>query len=143
MQIRSILLVEDSEDDAFLFTHTFQSCGLQAKLHHELDGSLAIDFLSRAWSSGALPRMIFLDLKMPVLNGFDVLKWLQEQPFSSQVTVCVLSGSEQQKDKERAAQLGASEYFVKPMKQADLIRLIAGQSSETKKSASPQTGVQI
>lgn len=143
MQIRTILLVEDSEDDAFLFAYTFQSSGLQAKLHHELDGSLAIDFLNKAWSSKSLPQVIFLDLKMPVLNGFDFLKWLQQQPFSPQVTVYVLSGSEHQKDKERAAQLGASAYFVKPIKSEDLIRIINAESSRPKKSARKQTGVQI
>jgi CheY-like chemotaxis protein len=61
---------------------------------------------------------------MPVLNGFEVLKWLRTQTFSSPVHVLVLSGSEQQADKERAFQLGAEEYLVKPVTVEDLQRVL-------------------
>ena len=61
---------------------------------------------------------------MPVLNGFEVLDWLRHQPFAPQMRVIVLSGSEHQNDKDRAQQLGASDYLVKPVRAGDLDRFL-------------------
>ena len=61
---------------------------------------------------------------MPVLNGFEVLDWLQTQTFSNQMRVVVLSGSEHQSDKDRAALLGATDYLVKPVSTSDLDRFL-------------------
>jgi CheY-like chemotaxis protein len=122
----NVLLVEDSEDDAFLFTWKFQQSGVRCSIQHVLDGAAAIDELSRASSSSpdTLPCIIFLDLKMPVMNGFEVLSWLRQQDSLSQIPVIVLSGSDQQSDKERAYQLGATEYLVKPVNVSDLQRFL-------------------
>lgn len=116
----NILLVEDSEDDAFLFNWKFEQSGVDCAVHHVLDGAAAIEFLRQAAGSGSLPRLIFLDLKMPVMNGFEVLGWLKEQDFRSEMPVVVLSGSDQPNDKERAFQLGATSYLVKPVTVADI-----------------------
>jgi CheY-like chemotaxis protein len=115
-----LLLVEDSDDDVFFFRRTFQKLGTNYRLHHALNGAVAIEFLREAASADTLPRIIFLDLKMPVLNGFDVLNWMQKQKFAQAIPVIVLSGSDQQKDKDMAFQLGATDYIAKPMKAADL-----------------------
>lgn len=122
----SVLLVEDSEDDAFFFKRTLQKSGHTCVLHRANNGAEAVEFLQTASTSGseALPHVIFLDLKMPVLNGFEVLDWLRQQSFASQVRVIVLSGSEQQNDKDRAAELGASDYLVKPVRTGDLDRFL-------------------
>jgi len=61
---------------------------------------------------------------MPIVNGFEVLEWLRTQPFAAQIQVVVLSGSEHEDDKERAAGLGAADYLVKPVRVADLHRLL-------------------
>jgi CheY-like chemotaxis protein len=121
-----VLLVEDSDDDAFLFKWTLRKSGLDCGVDHVVDGKVAIEYLKKASTSesSAFPHTIFLDLKMPVLNGFEVLKWLRTQTFSSPVHVLVLSGSEQQADKERAFQLGAEEYLVKPVTVEDLQRVL-------------------
>jgi CheY-like chemotaxis protein len=71
-----------------------------------------------------LPFAIFLDLKMPVLNGFEVLEWMRTQTFSSSIHVIVLSGSDYPEDKERAARLGATDYLVKPVRVEDLQRYL-------------------
>src|SRR6185437_4552821 len=120
----TVLLVEDSEDDAFLFNWRFERSGIGCAVHHVLDGAAAIEFIRKAASSDcdSLPCLIFLDLKMPVLNGFEVLSWLREQEFASQIPVIVLSGSDEQGDKERALQLGAADYLVKPVKVIDIQR---------------------
>ena len=121
-----VLLVEDSEDDAFFFRRTFQKAGANCLLHHVLDGAAAVGVLKQASASNSLqfPVAMFLDLKMPVMNGFEVLTWLRAQSFAATIKVIVLSGSNQQEDKDRAMRLGASDYLVKPVKISDLQRLL-------------------
>ena len=123
-----MLLVEDSEDDAFFFRRMFQKCGENCDLTHLTDGQAAIDFLDKAVQGrfGApLPQLVFLDLKMPILNGFDVLTWLQKQTLPQPLRVVVLSGSDDERDRKRAQQLGASDYVVKPIALDDLRRRIS------------------
>jgi CheY-like chemotaxis protein len=120
----NLLLVEDSEDDFYFFSRTLQKSGMNCILHRSADGAEAIEFLETVSKTQSVPPIMFLDLKMPVLNGFEVLDWLQTQPFASQIRVIALSGSERQDDKDRAAKLGATEYLVKPIKVADFHRLL-------------------
>lgn len=122
----NILLVEDTEDDAYFFKRRLQKSGLDCTVHHVADGAQAVAFLRNAAASQpkAFPHVIFLDLKMPVMNGFEVLEWLRKQTFGTQFQVIVLSGSEHQNDKDRAGQLGAAEYLVKPVRASDLDRLL-------------------
>ena len=121
-----LLLVEDSEDDAFFFSRTLQRTGMACGVHHVTDGAQAVAYLQdqAASESKELPGMIFLDLKTPILNGFEVLEWLRKQPFAADIQVIVLSGSEHEDDKKRAAQLGASQYVVKPIQIQDLQRYL-------------------
>lgn len=119
-----MLLVEDSEDDAFFFKRAFKKTGMTYGLQHVSNGVAAIEFLNGASTSDSLPGIIFLDLKMPILNGFDVLLWMQKQAFASRITIIALSGSDQQKDKERARELGAADYLVKPVTAADFQRVL-------------------
>ena len=95
-----LLLVEDSEDDAFFFKRTLEKSGMGCTVHRVANGAEAIDFLQNisAAHSEEFPKVVFLDLKMPVLNGFEVLDWLQTQTFNSQMRVIVLSGSEHEND---------------------------------------------
>lgn len=119
-------MVEDSDDDAFLFRRTLQKSGTQCDFFRVSNGAKAVEFLQNAAISESqpLPHVIFLDLKMPVLNGFEVLEWLRTQSFASQLRVIVLSGSENENDKERAARLGATDYIVKPIRPPDLDRFL-------------------
>jgi two-component system response regulator len=142
MHKQTLLLVEDSEDDAFLFNRTFEKSGTALGIHHVPNGAEAIEFLRGAASSNSLPRIILLDLKMPMVNGFDVLKWMQKQTFFSQIPVVVVSGSAQQEDKDRASKLGAADYMVKPVTIADLHRLLAPFSSESKDPAPSEAEAQ-
>jgi CheY-like chemotaxis protein len=128
MQKQQLLLVEDSEDDAFLFVWTFDKSGIALEVHHVRNGIEAIDFLREAQNIGCLPRIILLDLKMPIVNGFEVLAWLQKQTFSPRIPVVVLSGSAQQQDRDRAFLLGADDYLVKPLTAADLHRILGDLS---------------
>ncbi len=121
-----LLLVEDSDDDAFFFKRTLDKSGATCSFHHVTDGAQAVDFLQKAFRAEeqSLPHVMFLDLKMPTLNGFEVLEWMKKQKFFSRIQVIVLSGSEFEGDKQRAARLGAAAYLVKPVKVSDLQRFL-------------------
>lgn len=86
-----------------------------------------MDFLRKPQTPRGIgfPHIIFLDLKMPVMNGFEVLEELRnEHLLPPTVPVIVTSGSEEQEDRTRAAQLGATEYLVKPVRAGELQRLL-------------------
>ena len=120
-----VLLVEDSDDDVFFFRRTLERSGVECGVERVTNGAEAVEFLQKALSSDSQPQTIFLDLKMPVLDGFEVLEWMQTQSFPTPIQVIVLSGSDHQADKERAMRLGAADYLVKPLKVADLLRSLS------------------
>ncbi len=115
-----VLLAEDSEDDAFFFRWTLKKCGLVCDLVHAIDGEQAVRILEAAVGPDGTrrercPDLVFLDLKMPNLTGFEVLNWIRDHPVSPPLDVSVLSGSEHASDVERAIAMGASAYYVKPL----------------------------
>ena len=123
----TVLLVEDSDDDAFFFRRTLQKSGATCEICHVCNGAEAVDYLKNISLSEKqdFPHAIFLDLKMPLLNGFEVLEWMRTQSFPAYMQVIVLSGSEHQEDKERASRLGAVDYLVKPVKVSDFHRFLS------------------
>jgi CheY-like chemotaxis protein len=111
-----VLLVEDSEDDAFFFRWSLEKCGLDCDLVHVADGAAALHQLEKVVSGEARrPDLVFLDLKLPAFSGFEVLEWIRRHPLRPALDIAVLSGSEHQVDVDRAKALGASAYYVKPV----------------------------
>jgi DNA-binding response OmpR family regulator len=108
-----ILLVEDSEDDAFFFDLALQKLGWSCDRVHVVDGGQAVDYLKASDKSDTMPDLIFLDLKLPVLTGFEVLEWIAAE--NLQLHVVILSGSDHHSDIVRARELGATDYLVKPV----------------------------
>jgi DNA-binding response OmpR family regulator len=115
----AVLLVEDSDDDAFFFQRALRLSGFACELTHLVDGGATIEHLTKAAAGGAdaprRPDLVFLDLKVPTANGFDVLEWARSQAFEQPLDIAVLSGSEHAGDVERALSLGATAYYVKPI----------------------------
>jgi CheY-like chemotaxis protein len=112
-QTISVLLVEDSPDDVFFFKRALEKSGAPATLRVAEDGAAAIRLL--LCTDQPLPRVMFLDLKMPNVNGFEVLQWLQRQDFKSAIRVVVLSSSDEPREIQMARSLGASDYLIKPV----------------------------
>ena len=111
-----VLLVEDSEDDAFFFRWTLDKCGFACDVVHAIDGAAAIQHLEGVLDGTAPhPDLIFLDLKIPTFTGFEILAWIRDRHFQPPLDVAVLSGSEHASDIQRAHALGASAYYVKPL----------------------------
>ena len=112
------LLVEDNEDDVFFMHRAFAEAGLKNPLHIVTNGEEAIDYFAgrNAFADRSrypYPDMVFLDLKMPGVDGFQVLEWVRQQSQSS-VPIAVLTSSPEELDLRRARQLGASCYLLKP-----------------------------
>jgi CheY-like chemotaxis protein len=116
---KTILVAEDSEGDAFVLQRAFEKAQIDAELHFVADGQDAVDYLSGVGSFTdrnvhPMPRLLLLDLRMPRLSGFDVLHWLQKHPTLKRLPVTVFSSSNIDKDVDRAYDLGANSYIVKP-----------------------------
>ena len=112
----TVLLVEDSPDDAYFFERALRKTGIACHFQHVSDGAEAVRRIREAKeNNGRMPNIIFLDLKMPVMSGFEVLEWLRTEPLEESPAVTVLSGSNEESDRDRAADLGAEDYLVKPI----------------------------
>ena len=112
------LLVEDNEDDAFFMQRAFEEARLKNPLHIVTDGQQAIRYLAgeNGYADRAkhpAPDLIFLDLKMPGMDGFEVLAWIRKEQ-NSKVPVAILTSSPEEIDRKRARELGADCYLLKP-----------------------------
>src|SRR5690349_22917267 len=116
---RVILLVEDLDDDILLIRRAFAAAKLQIPLQIVRDGEEAIAYLMGVGKYARrdefpLPDLILLDLKMPKLSGLDVLRWIRSHPHLKALRVIVLTSSEDIYDVNRAYELGANSFLVKP-----------------------------
>jgi len=124
-----VLLAEDDENDIFLMRRAFLDAGVQIVVIDVPNGEEAIKYLSGRGpytdrSSYPLPALLLLDLKMPLLNGFELLSWLQRQVNLRTLPAVVLSSSGLDFDIQRAFQLGARDYLVKPQTHDGLVKLV-------------------
>ena len=115
-----ILLAEDLDDDILLIRMALQRAGIDNPLHIVRDGEQAIHYLAGIGKYSArdvypLPELLLLDLKMPRADGFEVLQWVRSRPALRSLIIIVLTVSEDIRDANRAYELGASSFLVKPM----------------------------
>jgi two-component system, response regulator len=108
-----ILLVEDNPDDAGLTIRALKKHNLANKLLHLEDGQEALDFLFN--EQFEMPRLVLLDLKMPRVDGIDVLRRLKNDELRKVIPVVVLTSSKEEKDIVESYQLGVNAYIVKPV----------------------------
>jgi CheY-like chemotaxis protein len=123
-----ILLAEDDPNDVFFLRRAFQRASLKCHIFDVPNGLDAINYLQAKAPYGnrsdyPLPNLVLLDLKMPLMNGFDVLEWLCSRPEFSEMPALVLSSSAHEEDILRATRLGARDYHVKPSDLNQLTRL--------------------
>jgi CheY-like chemotaxis protein len=124
----AILLVEDNEDDVFLMKRAMKSAGIVNPLFVAEDGQQAVDYLSGAGeyadrSAHPVPAIVFLDLKLPLKGGLDVLGWIRRQGELESLVVVVLTSSSEPSDLKEAYRLGANSYVVKPPTAAQLLEM--------------------
>ncbi|HZH96625.1 MAG TPA: response regulator [Flavisolibacter sp.] len=115
-----ILLVEDSASDAEMTIDALKNNGLGNKLLHVRDGAAALDFV---FADGAYmgrdmnnrPKVILLDLKMPKVNGIEVLQRIRSDQRTRSIPVVVLTSSKEDPDIKKCYELGVNSYVVKPV----------------------------
>jgi two-component system response regulator len=115
-----ILLVEDSDEDAELTIRALRQRKLANELHRVKDGAEALDFIFAAGDYAARsaqprPRVVLLDLKLPKVDGMEVLRRMKEDPETRRIPVVMLTSSKEDRDLEAAYRLGVNSYIVKPV----------------------------
>ena len=121
MNLRPIILfAEDSENDMMLIQLGFQKAGFPFPLHFVPDGVSAMEYLSgKGQYADRLkypsPFILLTDLKMPRMDGFELLTWIRSQDEWQDLPVIVITGSNRIEDRQRAMELGASSYVLKEL----------------------------
>lgn len=114
-----ILLADDDPDDVLLIRRALARAKMDHPVHVVNDGQAAVDYLAGtgAYADRArhpFPDLLLLDIKMPRRSGLEVLAWLRAQPVMGRLPVVMLTGSRETADVNRAYELGANSYVVKP-----------------------------
>ena len=125
----TVLLAEDDPDDVLLTEIAFERARLANPLMIVRDGEEAIGYLKGEGRFAdrdkyPLPILLLLDLKMPKINGFQVLEWMHTEPELSHIPVAIMTSSDSDPDVKRAYELGASSYLVKPPDAEALLALV-------------------
>src|SRR5947208_180937 len=122
MEIKNftVLLVEDDLNDIFLVKRAFKMAQLETPLQVVTDGWEATHYLSGQGKyadrdTHPLPKLIVMDIKMPRMTGFEVLEWIKHDGFLRRIPVIIVSSSDRAQDIDRAYELGANAYMVKPV----------------------------
>lgn len=115
-----LLLVEDLEEDANLAIRSLKKYNLVNDIQWAEDGEEALDYLfARGQYHGRnaahVPKVILLDLKLPKLNGLEVLKEIRQNEITRKIPVIIMTSSKEDKDIQVAYDLGANSYIVKPV----------------------------
>jgi CheY-like chemotaxis protein len=124
-----ILLVEDNADHAELVLRTFEEHRIPSRLLHVTDGEAALDYLLRRGrysdpESSPRPHLILLDLRLPRIDGLEVLEEIKESAELRDIPTVVLTTSESESDVVRAYERHANSYLVKPVDFAKFIKLM-------------------
>ena len=125
-----VLLIEDNPDDAKLTIRALKKENLANNLIHLKDGAEALDFIFAEGEfagrdATCKPRVILLDLKMPKVNGMEVLERVKSDPATKAIPVVILTSSDEDPDIKKCYALGANSYIVKPVDFTNFAKAIA------------------
>ena len=114
-----LVVIEDSPNDVELIMRALKSVNLANRVHVSRDGRQALDYLFKVDENGIsrlahTPKVILLDLKLPKVNGIEVLKTLKSDERTKEIPVVMLTSSQETKDLDACYSLGANSYIVKP-----------------------------
>lgn len=129
MSNRTILIIEDNSDDEMLILRAFKKCNLTNKIYVVHDGAEALDWLFRTGAyegrNNSNPAVILLDLKLPKIDGLEVLRRLRADERTRLLPVVVITSSDEQEDMIRSYDLGANGYVRKPMEFSEFSKAVS------------------
>jgi CheY-like chemotaxis protein len=128
MRADLILIAEDNEDHVILLRRALKKGAVLNPLFVVSDGEEAIAYLKGEGRFAdryeyPLPGLLLLDLKMPKKDGFEVLEWIRQQPYLKRLRVVVLTTSDNPADIDRAYELGANSFIVKPLEKQQFLEV--------------------
>ena len=128
-KLLQLLVAEDEPNDVALLSHALHANDIQATAAVVSDGEQVIQYLKGEGEFAdrclhPFPDLVLLDLKMPFVDGVEVLKWIQSRPLCASLPVLMLSGSGLPKDIDEAYRLGVHTYFTKPLSLSELGALL-------------------
>ena len=126
----TILLVEDDPSDVFLMERALKKAKIANPLQVASDGQEAINYLSGVdkfsdRTQFPIPGIVFLDLKLPYKNGFEILAWIRSDSRLDSTLVMILTSSSEERDIAECRRLGARTFLVKPPTPAMLLEVMA------------------
>ena len=125
-----ILLVEDNPEDAELTTRALKKINLVNRMHWVKDGAEALDFLfctgPYAQRTNLNPKLVLLDIKLPKIDGLEVLKRIKSDDHTKDMPVVILTSSAEERDIVECYRLGVNSYIVKPVTSANFIETVSG-----------------
>lgn len=121
-----ILLVDDDPNDILIAKRAFAKAQIQNKIYVTRDGEEAIRFLQKkeSYKAAPTPSIVLLDLKMPKVDGFEVLETIKSDEQLKSIPIIVLTTSERDQDIERAYNLGCNSFIVKPVSFHDFVDIV-------------------
>jgi two-component system, response regulator len=127
-EYKPILLVEDNPDDEQRIIQAFQKNDMDHIIHVTRDGIEALDYLFGSLDKPYLrfppPKLVLLDLRLPRIDGLEVLEKIRQHPDSQHLSVIVFTASRDQKDREKATVLEIDGYFLKPEDEKDFPKIM-------------------
>jgi CheY-like chemotaxis protein len=126
----TILVVEDEEDSVLLLESAFRKAQFSNPVHRVSHGAIAMEYLSQTAATRnppvRMPALVLLDLKLPLVSGIEVLKWIREHPVLHSLIVIIFTSSAEPRDIADAYRAGANSYLVKPTNLSTLTELAIG-----------------
>ncbi len=124
-----ILYAEDEENDVFFLERAFQLADSPHALKAVPDGEQTIDYLAGVGEFAdrtlhPLPALVLLDINMPKKSGLEVLEWIRRKQRFKSLPIVILTSSSRDEDREKARQLGADDYLLKPSHPLDLVDVV-------------------
>lgn len=121
-----ILLIEDNPNDAELTMRAFKKSNITNKIMHLKDGEEAINYIFPENSEKQLlPKLILLDLKLPKVDGIQILKRLKSNDHTKLIPVVVLTSSQEEKDIIESYKLGVNSYVTKPIEFEKFVTIVS------------------
>ena len=124
-----ILIADDEAEDRFFLEKALRKAGAKNPIIEFHDGADLLEFLRKESAThksiGEIAALLLLDIKMPLVDGFDAMRWIRDNPVVKLLRIVIVSSSSLPRDQEKAAELGAIDYLEKYPSSAALAALLA------------------